>query len=163
MTTHGAPAGIEHGLIDDLRGALAAVEAAHPEWFENPTIRLFLDLGVSAARTAPGGPVDLDNASGRIAARLGEVVAGGVSEAFLVRAVRDRVTALVEEQADAGAADEARARGRALGLPLPEVDPDEAAGVWAVRDAWAAAAGALTDERIAAWQQRAGRRAAGLG
>lgn len=124
-----------------------------PDYFQNAMILVCLDLDVYLEKL-PDGSVVLDQAHRQIATRMSALVDQGVSERFLVGAVRDRVTGIVEGQADVAKVNRTRAPGIVQGQPLREISPDEAAAFWAVRDAWLAASAGISGDVLDLWRGR---------
>lgn len=157
--------GGEAELVERLCVALELVEQRDRESLRVVVLPLLLDLMIGLERDDLGLP-DVDEAIGAIRRRALDVVGFGVSEGFLVRALRDRVTRLLAKQSDVGAinrwratmldaiGDELSPAGREALGPL---NADAVSGSWGNAHLWTQVVEELlSDDDIDLWESRHG-------
>ena len=157
--------GGEAELLDRLRIALERVEERDRHSLRLVVLPLLVDLMIRLDQDDLGLPT-MDGAIGAIGRRAHDVVDFGVSEGFLVRALRDRVTRFLATQSDVGAINQWRAEmletaGDELSPGAREalgpLDADEAGGSWGNVHFWAQVAEELlSDHDISLWESRHG-------
>ena len=152
-------------LLERLCIALERVEERDRASLRLVVLPLLLDLMIRLEQDDLGLP-NMDGAIGAIGRRALEVVDFGVSEGFLVRALRDRVTRLLATQSDTGAINQWRAEMlEAIGDELSPgareslgpLDADKVSESWGNAHLWAQIVEELlSDHDIDLWESRHG-------
>jgi hypothetical protein len=152
-------------LLERLRIALERVEERDRESLRLVVLPLLVDLMIGLDQDDLGLP-NMDGAIGAIGRRALEVVDFGVSEGFLVRALRDRITRFLATQSDVGAINQWRAEMlEAVGDELSPgarealgpLGADKVGASWGDVHLWAQVVEELlSDHDISLWESRHG-------